>query len=817
VIAFSVFALSFATLGYELALARWLAIAHWDTLAFVVIGIAMFGLAAGGAAWQAWPGRRSGQSTAATRLCLAGSIATAGSFLAAKALPLDWLRLPADPLQITWLAAASLLLSLPFVCSGMLSCMAYAAMAPRTGIVSAAGMAGSASGAVCFLLLLPVLEEGRLVTVLAGVALLPALGLSLPRFRHGFGSAGITVGAIVTGVCLTLGAGLDDGRLFAITPSPWQTLPQLLLLPGTRVISREAGTWGRLSEVESPYIRFAPGLSLQASQPVPSQRGLVTDGDSLTVLHDPGSVAFARSTHAWAGYVLAGIADPDTGPRWPGRVLVIHGDGGLATACALASGSTDVTVVTENEGLAARLGSWYSRADAGIRVVADNPRSFLARQDGSWDLIHIEKWGPSVPGMAALSQTGLLTVDALAAAWNRLTGRGVLLVSRRLLVPPSDSVRILSSAAAALRGAGVRDPSEHLAVIRGTESVSVIVSRAPLRGALRAALRSFADRLGFDLDWFPGMTLADADKFQRFERPFFFEAYRDALADAGFAASYPLDVAPQTDDRPFPNRFLRWTRIADFTGLAGGRLSGLLLSTELVGGASLIVSIAGAAALVCLPLILRGRRQPPAGRGATPVRGSAALIAACAFTGAGFLLVEICVIDVTGFLFPGPLVPLALGLGTLLGFGTLGGLASLRLGNRGLLAVLAGLAVLFPCLGLLLVRGAHLALPLATVPRALVSVAGFGIPGFLLGVPFPLLLRRIAPSSGMSLAWAVNGCASVLASSAAGLIAAGAGLSILLMLGGACYLAAAGAVLAARLRPTQRSPGIVPGRRSAPR
>jgi hypothetical protein len=794
VIPFSVFALSFATLGYELALARWLAIAHWDTLAFIVIGIAMFGLAAVGVVWQAFEARTAGTArgpvrsgpageSPATALCLAGSVSLAGSFLIAKLLPLDWLRLPVDPAQVAWLAAAGIVLSLPFLCSGVLSCLAYAAMAPRAGIVSAAGMAGSAAGAVSFLLLLPVLEEGRLIAVLAAAALLPPMVLAL---RWGPGASRLTICAAGLAAAVSLGAGaaLGEGRLFAITPSPWQTLPQLLMLPGTRVLSRQSGPWGRLTEVESPYIRFAPGLSLQATAPVAAQRGLVIDGDSLTVLLDPAAASFARSTHAWAGYVLTG-ADGTRGLR----ILVVHGDGGLATACALASGSDSISVVTENVGLARRLSQWY--AGVGITVIADNPRSLLARRAGSWDIIHIEKWGPSVPGMAGLAESALLTTDALGAAWGRLADGGVLLVSRKLLLPPSDSVRIVLSVASALRAAGVPDPAAHVAVIRGTESLTVIASRRPLRGPVLDRLRSFAGRLGFDLDWFPGMTSADADRFQRFERPFFFEAYVAALSDPGLSARYPLDVAPQSDDRPFPNRFLRWTRIGDFRSLAGGRISGLLLSTELVGGAAFAVSVVGAAGLLGLPFALRGRRRLSAvSTEAAPERRSG-LIAACAFAGAGFLCVEICIIDAAAILLPGPLLPLAISLGALLGFGTLGGLASLRLGDRALLPTLACLALVLAGFGRFLVPVVHLALPLAPLPRAFACVAGIAAPAFLLGVPFPLLLRRIAPSTGLSLAWAANGCASVLSSSASALIAAAAGLSILPLLGGACYLAAA--------------------------
>ena len=254
-IPFAVFALSFATLGFELALARWLAIAHWDSLAFLVIGIAMFGLAAGGVAFHALLGRTplaravldpgSGRDERrAALLCLAGSATIAGSFLLAKRLPLDWLLLPVQPVQLAWLAATCLLLSLPFFVSGFLSCMAYAAMPGRAGLVSAASMAGSALGTAGFLLLLPVVEEGGLVAVLAGVALGPPL--LMPFVRSGrLWRAAIPLAVAGLAAGLAVGATADRGRLFAITPSVWQALPQLLQLPGE---PGDRATGGRLGQ-----------------------------------------------------------------------------------------------------------------------------------------------------------------------------------------------------------------------------------------------------------------------------------------------------------------------------------------------------------------------------------------------------------------------------------------------------------------------------------------------------------------------------------------------------------------------------------------
>ena len=39
--------------------------------------------------------------------------------------------------------------------------------------------------------------------------------------------------------------------------------------------------------------------------------------------------------------------------------------------------------------------------------MTENPRSLLARSGPPWDVIHVESWGPSIPGLAGLAVEAL--------------------------------------------------------------------------------------------------------------------------------------------------------------------------------------------------------------------------------------------------------------------------------------------------------------------------------------------------------------------------------------------------------------------------
>jgi hypothetical protein len=772
----AVLALSLSTLGYELLLTRYFSLAHGNHLSFLVIGIAMLGFAAGGTfaslAGDRWVSAARRKRELFPGLCLLCSLTTAGSFLLLKCIPLDYLRFPVDGLQPLYLLASCILLSLPFFAAGLALCTAYAMDPARSAAISCAGMLGSGAGALVPLIALPVLGEGGSIAAAAMAPLLVVL------FWPGVGVRSRLAGAALAAGLAALML-VKAGAALAVEPSPYKSLPQIVAAPGTRLTSRSTGLLGRVEVVEGPSLRFAPGLSLGFAGSLPPQRAVVVDGDEQTIVYDlegtPDGAGFARSSHLFAPYVLAGEV---------ASCLVVERGGGLGLACAAASGARLTTVLVENPEVARILRESYRVP--GLSVEATGPRSFLARGGARWDVIAVESWGPSVPGMASLSVDATLTVDALRAYWRRLGDSGVLSISRRLVLPPSDSVRIFATALEALRSEGIGDRQNHLAVIRNWDTCTILVSRLPVAGPGLARLEAFAARLGFDLDYFPGITPDKIDRFNRYGRPFFADAYRDLVGDPSFIRRYPLDVAPQGDDRPFPSRFLRWSRIGDFYRVTGERVYLLLLSGELIAAAALAEGAAVCLLLLLLPLAAGARRSRPRSLGAgRPLAVFAAI-------GLGFMFCEMCLIDSLALLFPGASVTLAVVLFGLLASSAAGGLLSARLSGRGLRGVLAVAALLLAALALSLPLIVHALLPLGLALRVAGALVVTGIPGVLLGIPFPAAMRGLGGTGPRrAYAWAVNGSASVLASTGSALVAMSAGWMTLGLLAAASYAAAA--------------------------
>ena len=103
------------------------------------------------------------------------------AYLVLNNIPLDYFRLPMEPIQAFYLLSAYLVLALPFFVTGMFISLSFAAYSKSAGLVYFSTMTGSAFGAILPVLLLPLFEEGKLVVV---CALIPLFFLLMPSKRN---------------------------------------------------------------------------------------------------------------------------------------------------------------------------------------------------------------------------------------------------------------------------------------------------------------------------------------------------------------------------------------------------------------------------------------------------------------------------------------------------------------------------------------------------------------------------------------------------------------------------------------------------------
>jgi len=785
----AVFLLSLSAITFEVLLTRIFSISQWNHLSFIVISIALFGFAASGTFLsiidtkdKKWVIKFSSQMPVAIIVTLYSATATI-SFISLHIIPLDYFRLPLEPVQSIYLLISYLILSLPFFFAGLIISIAYSLTPQKTAYIYFTSMAGSALGAVIPALFLPLLGENKLVVFAAIIPMALAPAAFFKKFNQ----------PIQANVCFSHVRQIALQGIFAIilffavffcpegiiparvSPSPYKHLSRLLLFPNTDITETLTSVTGRIDNVKSPYIRFAPGLSLKYKGVLPNQKAVFRDGDNQFVFYDippKKNARFARFTLPYSGYVL----NP-----YPNNVLVIQQGGGSAIPCAVASNAKKITIIEQNQKIADIVQRHYN-----FDVINQNPRAFLARSKNMFNIIHVENWGSSLIGSSALNQEYLFTTNAFKAYLTHLTEDGILIISRKILLPPSDSIRLWATAYEGLKAINAENPYKHLVILRNWDVFTLLVSARPMNNS--AAIKEFAATLNFDIVYSPEMKRKEANQFNIFDEPYHFleinrlaQCYENGK-QGEFFRTYALDVAPQSDNRPFPGRVLRWTRLNEIYKSTGSRLWSLLLSGEIVVSVAFIEALMVAVFLLILPLFIISKKgkKPPLFQ-----------IIYFLSVGSGFIFVEMFFIKEFTILFCDPVISFTIVLSGILIFSALGGYVSQQFNRIRLWLIFIVLLILL--LFILLAHSfiSHQILKVPFVPRLFIALLILLPPGFLMGFPFPIAMRYMLKSTVQrAYAWSVNGCASVLTSIISAQIAISFGIHLILVCAIFAYLLA---------------------------
>ncbi len=761
----------------------------------MVISIALFGFAASGTFLsilhtrnKQWKKRLSTKRSLFHFIYLY-AVFTIGSFVALNNMPLDYFRLPLDPAQALYLLVAFLLLALPFFFTGLIIAIAYSFLPEKSGLVYFATMAGSACGALLPIPLLPVLGEAKLIII---AAVLPVIIMPWKwpwRKSNNLAKEGLKQHVtqkkqkafIVTGFLIIISSAFlispVGDFIIKIKPSHYKALSQTLRFPDTSVTRTVTDLRGRIDHVKSKYIRFAPGLSLKFAEKLPVQRAGFKDGDNQFVLYDlqtQKDAFFSKFTLPYSGYVLA--------PNSANVLLIQHG-GGSAIPCAIASGAREITIIEQNPEIAKTFQHHYK-----ITVINQNPRSFLAGSNKRFNIINVENWGTSIPGMAALTQEHLLTIDAVTQYLNHLSDNGILIISRKLLLPPADSIRLWSVAYESLKSLGIEFPEQHIIMLRNWDTFTIIISSNPFKEKDISIIKKFAKDCNFDLVYFKGISSDMANIFNMFDKPYhFLEISRLAKAyesgsEKSFFQSYFLDVSPQTDNRPFPSRVLKWSGFKTLYKSTGSRLYSILMSGEIIVSVVFLEALVISIFLLVLPLLTISQKMK---------KSLKSHIFFFLSVGAGFMFLELFFIKKYILLFGNPTVSFTIVVSGILVFSSIGGFWSQRVGpnsfKKFLIALIFVLIVVFVRLDAIV----HYILGFPSFLRYFLAFLLLLPVGFLVGLPFPLGMRYLLKSPvERAYAWTANGCTSVLSSILSAQIAISWGISTILVCSVLSYILA---------------------------
>ncbi|MGC9347066.1 MAG: hypothetical protein ACP5JG_02915 [Anaerolineae bacterium] len=788
--------LSTATLMFEVNLTRLFSVAQFYHFAFMIVSLAMLGFGASGTWLALWPrwGRRRPRVTLAA-LSLGYGVCAVGAYLLINWVPFDSFSIAWDTRQVAILFLHYLALSLPFFCSGAVLSLLLARHPASAGSLYAVNLVGSALG--CLLaLVLPATVGGEGIVWLSGVlSAIATLTLLLRRQVTAEDRAVrrsalwlVAAVALVFGfACLVLAIRPVDA--VALNISPYKGLSYALQVPDARVVFREWNSFSRVDLVDSPAIRSLPGLSYRYLEPPPPQHGLFVDGGDMSpVLQLPLSLLgeseddalrFAQFLPTSVGYHLR----PDV------HALVLAPRGGLEIWTALSQGADRVTAVEPNPLVVDAVGPLYEIDE--VMPDQEEPRSFVRRSGEPYELVVLALTAPYRPirsGAYSLAEDYRYTVEAFRDYVGRLAPDGLLVLSRWVQTPPSESLRAFALAVTAVEQAG-GDPDQQIVAFRGYSMMTFLVKRRPFTQGELSTIRAFADERAFDMVYAPDIQVDELNRHNVLDAPIYYTTFSSLVhaadRDAWYAA-YTFDVRPPTDNHPFFGHFFRWSQVRQVVAELGKTWQPFGGAGYFVLVVLLVLSLIAAGFLIGVPMVAMRRRFTAVDR----TKGWGLDLLYFGLLGIGYLFVEIPLIQRIILFLGHPAYAFTAVLFALLLFSGIGSAISSRVSLRWALAALVGLILIY-MVALPAVFDALLGLP--WIARLLSTALLLAPGGLLMGIPFPQGLQWFSQRmpGQVPWAWATNGAMSVVASVLSALLALSLGFFWVLLIGALCYAGAA--------------------------
>jgi len=773
-------ATSGALLLTELALTRIFSVTMFYHFAFLAISIALFGLSASGVFVYLLRKRLASRNTE-DLLCLGALAHMTATVVALAFLVRISVSLTYSPDNLLRMLAIYLLAALPFFTGGAVLSLAFARLTARINALYASDLLGAALGCLA---LVPLMNQlGAPGVVLSAAALSAAAALCFASTGW-MRRAAARVALVVIGLPLLLQlGGLEPFDVSAIKGAEREG----------KLLYSKWNSFSRVGVYNYPHDDWSLSPSFKG-KPGPSLFMDIDASASTPILKGEGEPSYLRHELTAIGYHLV---------ERPGgfSALVIGPGGGRDVLSALAFGARRVEGVEINPIIVRDVmlgrfreysGDLYTRP--GVSIHVEDGRSFVRRSRGRFDVIQaslVDTWAATAAGAYTLTENSLYTVEAFGEYLDHLTDTGLVTFTRWVV----DGLRLVSLAQEACARRGL-DAAQHVAIVQHKTVMTFILKRSPFSAAEVQRLQRIAGELGFTLLYAPGLpapAVQDPPEMRRIHASLAdYRALLLAPDRARFLAAYPYDVSATTDDRPF---FFHVTRLPDQLKMALSRH--LLFGTGLSALLSLfLISAALVLLFIIVPLALGADRRPR--------RGWSGWLAYFAALGAGFMLLEVAVLQRFVLLLGHPVYSLTVTLFALLLGTGLGSFLSRRVPDesvrRATLYALLAAALVGVAAALALERLVDFAIAWP-LPARIAAAAALLIPvGVLLGVGLPggmRLLDRAHPEI-VAWGWGMNGAFSVIGATAAIFIAMNWGFSATLLAGALTYLLAAACLRACR-------------------
>jgi spermidine synthase len=752
----------------ELALTRIFSVVMYYHFAFLAISIALFGLSASGV-FAYVSRRRLDRYDTGTLLAVESVVYALCTLVSLFALVRLRIGLVYSRQNLILMLATYALAALPFFSGGLVLTLAISRLSARINAVYASDLLGAAAGCLVLIPLLDRLGAPGVVLTAAALAVIAGVLFAPPGRRIRFATAGAAIMAVAVGGQVSHVAAFDVGDAKGHV--------------GDRVLFTKWNSFSRIGVYERPHDNWSLSPTFRGSLPYTRYMDIDAAASTpiLNVKPDLSNVQYLKYELTAVAYRL----------KKPGFSALVIGPGGgrdLVSALVFGAGHVDgveINPIIANDVMRKRFrdfsGDIYSHPR--VRIAIDDGRSFVRGSPDRYDIIQaslVDTWAATAAGAYTLTENTLYTVEAFNDYLDHLTDDGVVTMTRWVI----DGLRLVSLAQEAGSARGW-DVSKHLAVIQYDRVQTFLLKKSEFTPPEIATLAAAAKDLEFNViyaptvageaapplptDWVDGMETADYPRLIRAaDRHEFYDRYKQ-------------DIRPTTDDRPF---FFHTTKLADQFQVAFGRA--MLFGN----GLSALLTLMGISTALVVLFVL----GPLAFAGGTDARRWFSWLLYFGALGAGFMLIEVSVLQRFVLLLGHPVYSLTVTLFSLLLGTGIGAAWSRRLRETTLVRSTAIMLVAIAVIGVAVIAVVNpliaWAIPFARGTRIAIAIATLVPVGVALGIPMPAGIRLLSARAPQMVTWAwgINGALSVVGATLAIFIAMNWGFGVTLVGASTTYL-----------------------------
>ncbi len=771
---------SAAVIAFQIILIQLLSIVQWHHFAYMVISVAMLGFGSAGTFVALFRNRlikNFDHLLPAFLFISSAAIAAVFYIVQMEQIRFDSMLLFTGNYQFLKLLGTYLLLLIPFFFGAVVIGLAFVKYVNEIGKLYFSNLLGSGIGGLTVLILMWNFLPAQLPAI---VSFLPLLGgiLLIRRITSGYLFAAGSIAAVIAVYSF-----LSPPELKL---SEFKSISRVLNLPDSEIIESRNSPHGLTETVISPAIRYAPGLSLNYTGDISAGAALFNNGDWVGPILTPDSSSVEEQT---AHFLLSGTSQLPFVLGKRNKVLVLNAGTGVNVLYALLNNAGLIIAIEPNEVSVEMINSFSDlKTTTGAHKpslrIYDNhkvsvknltARTYLLSDTAKYDLIimpTIDAFG-GTSGLYSLREQYHLTVGSFSEMLNKLSDGGMISISTYIDYPYRNPLKVTATIVEAFEQAASVSPLHQIAAIKNWNTITFLIKENSFTPKEAEIIRSFCSAMSFDPIILYNIEEQERDRYNKLQDENLYKMIDKILTSQQerekLYEDYDFNIQPATDNKPYFSQFIRWKSLAHLRDTFGRGSFPFLEVGYLILYVTFFQILLAAILLIIIPLFRLGWK------------GGGKLKTLLYFSGLGigYMFVEIVFIQRFTLYFGSPVYAASAVISLMLISSGAGSYLSQRFnsGSKTFLVILGSIIIL------LLLNAAFLnsiireTIGYSSAMKIIVAFILISPLAFLMGMPFPVGLRKLSIKSDSDVpwAWGINGCVSVISAVLATIIAVESG------------------------------------------